>query len=241
MRRPEGVKRAPSNGRRYYRAELGSYHPVAVESDPRANVDQNGIEIFFGLLLKRWNKFLPPKPPTNYSWDTRLVEQFKLEDASSETLGVTVFESWVTKRHGRKNAVRWTSEDKNRIKQRLDDEIARLGITRTDLKAELTEIIPVGQAGHQKGRQVAALIEPRSRAAELLIAEHEVVMGYLQQFMPEIAHPYEYVPHLTIGYLEPNLTSPKQRRQSMRMAQDLLPVTVQMEPLRLTAKHEMQV
>jgi hypothetical protein len=225
-------------GRRYYPASFGARHPIVLE-------DNSELDIFFGLLDSKWRKILPPHVetiPHGDDFEDIVTPRFVTYD-DRRKVGMTVLERRLSGKHARKNRMHWTADDVGRARNSIANEIGRLGIAPLNadgvLPVKVTQVVPVGDPdGRNYGRKLAALVDPNSREAEFLRAEHEIVVEGLRGRL-NFEYPYDedYMPKLTIGRLH-SCVPVEKLEKCVEAAQSLLPVTVDLQPVKYFAHQE---
>jgi hypothetical protein len=237
------------------RAELGAEHHILFETDKTKSVDPNGFEVYFGLLSGALNEAIPGKPVTSHSWDKRRIPQHRILNGIA-SLSFSIAEISLIKKQGRKHNVHWSKRQLRMISDRIGDEISQLDVPTNPggtMTAVLSEVegIPGGSA---KERQMAANVDPASPVGRFMVAEHEIILEHLSHYMPGIKHPTGFKPQVPIaavnrdaevkawdGIVHKREAAGKVWGRSIAAAQNLLPIIVEFDPIRLYSSEMTQI
>lgn len=230
---------------REFAPEFGANHPVNNSRD---------LVNFFRRLDAEWAGVLPKysdldsimfsnelgagtEDVAEEESDNSVLSQYHLYD-DPEHLSLTVVDRRLSKLYSKKRRIRWNATDAGRIKTQVDNEVARLDIV-SPLEVRLARVVRLADAEGRPGdRRLGLIVEQTSREAELLVREHEIVMNGLGERLKGFRYPYEtYVPSVTIGRFDQSV-KPEELDDCVALTQKLLPIKVQLEPLRLFAHQE---
>ena len=170
-----------------------------------------------------------------------------LDEGSTGRPAVSIFERRFSARHGQKHRITWTKQDNARVRSDINNQIARLSepdeyLPNGGLRVSLTNVVRLGDGEQSKRgqRKFGVVVDQESTAAERLLQEHEIVFNGIQTSLKRFVYPYsEYVPHVHIGtFIGPMEDTLK--NDVMKVVQDLLPLQVTLEPIRMISTQQIR-
>ena len=204
---------------------LGALHPVIYSEE---------LDFFYSDVDTALTNVVEPLIKANDHGRVHSRPGFRLFDDVSKA-GIRVLERRMSEHYASKHRLRWTGQDVGRIKSRIKDEIADLGIG-FPLRAKLDNVVLLGDADETKQRYFGLTLDPESVEAEFITEEHSLVINGIQSSFAGFRNPYsQYVPHLTLGRLDRSVPL-EQRQRALNAVRLLLPLEVQLDPLIFTAK-----
>lgn len=199
-------------------ASFGARHPISYRH----------VRDYLNDLDSAWADILPGRETTDLWANARVHEQFRIYN-DPDKIGLTVLEKRLSAEHSRRHRITWQPHDIGRIRGRMADAIARLGLSEDDLKVTLSHAERVGDP--RNPGKIALLPEAGERASGFLIAEHEIIVNGLGGVLKGFRYPYDdYTPKLTVGRVFRDV-EPDRVDACVQAAQSLLPLTVQLEPI----------
>ena len=153
---------------------------------------------------------------------------------------ITIMERRLPQRHRARKKLDWTSKDIGRMKQDIANETSRLELSRFTLSVTMSNVVQLGQGSRTSSGRVLGLIpDQASCETQLFVAENEIVTrlttgGENDERAGPMAEAAQtesnFIPHMTILRLYKEV-SPRDTSRSIEAIQNLLPLTVQVEPL----------
>lgn len=207
---------------------LGARHPI-VETDE--------VAFFFGEVRHVLGQTLPGL--TSAKGNTiRRRDAFLLYD-DPDRMGVSILEQRLARTHAQHNRLRWTRNDVGRIRGDIQNELARLSLSGRTLDLTLDNVVRLGDADEKKARKLALIPEQDKEIAEFLCSEHEIAVDGITSSLRRFRYPYsgDWIPHFTIGRVFKEVPQ-NNMNEAVRAIQILLPITVQIEPLKFFTQQE---
>lgn len=227
---------------REFAPEFGADHPIDNSRD---------LVNFFRKLDRAWSGVLPKhnedmlvvvsnelvtgaEDPLEDETDDAILSYYRVYD-DPDHLSLTVVDRRLSKMYAKKRRIRWNTTDAGRIKTQIYNEVGRLNIA-SPLEVNLAHVIRLADADNKPGqRRLGLMVEQNSTEAELLVREHEIVMNGLGERLKDFRYPNEtFVPSVTIGRFDRDV-KPEELDDCVALTQELLPIKVQLKPLRLFA------
>lgn len=220
--------------RREQQIQFGVRHPVKyTEFDPTPGSERS-LEEFFYFQDKKWRKITLTELVIGDQLRENPQRQFVVYN-DPEKLGMTVMENRIIQKFAKSRRLRWNSNDRGRLGQDLRDSIAGLDQPARNkdglIEVMLTDVMRVGAPNaREEGRKIALIADQSSPEAEYMLQEHELVTEALGNYLG-FEYPYEeYLPKFTIGKVIRSATE-KHVGDCVRAVRELLPLTVQLEPV----------
>lgn len=225
--------RSELRGTRRFTAELGARHKIIHDANV-ANV--------FETLGRKWLEIagLAETVPCEEAPDgfkEVVTPRHKLFDDPGK-LGMTVLEMRLSRRNSLRHRRQISREDLGRTKQRIADDVSRLGldgegsVIPSRLPITFTDVRPVGGAR----RKLAFVPDQADEVAQFMVREHELIVERAAEELnlKDFSYPYEgYTPKMTLGKVLCSVPEEK-FNNCIEAARSLLPVTVNVLPVLLT-------
>lgn len=226
--------RARSNlpAKRLYKPTFGARHPVVYDET---------VENFHADIEERFDEILPLRTE-----DLRSKPDGKLDIPrvpfrvyrEPRAVSVTILERNLSQDYVDKRNIRWNANDIGRIRGEIENELGRLSLAGQSLKVNFTEAIRLGEVEHNGAAKVGVLTDQESPVTELLLAEHQVIFGGLGRNLKQFKYPWAaYVPHMTLVRIRSEVKVPE-RNAMVAAVNELLPIAVELEPIRFFAEQE---
>jgi len=217
----------PFDEKRKARPGFGSKHPITYEEG--AN---RGLRNIFAELHGLWAAILPHRQVGD-PLEEMYREQFTVFD-KPHRLGVTVVESRSIREFTERQRRLWTTDDAGNFMVEVEDALGRLGIQQPEILVTYDGVVQVGKEDANGGkRKLAVLIDVGCEAAELLPAEHKIVVGQIESRFPGYKYPHEpekYMGKLSLGVVHHGV-SPSDTRECIEAAQSLFPLDGVLMPI----------
>jgi hypothetical protein len=211
---------------------FGANHPVIW--DKRA-------QTFFAHVDVLWQESSRGRAYYGTNFDVNPSKNYSLYDDPAKNLGVFVLERHLSAKQASRNRLRWTRHDVGRIKQDIANELAADGdLPETLLReVELSTAVRVSDIYSQgEGSQLALIVRQSSRAAGLLLKEHQLSVAGLGRNLKNFTYPYsDYIPNLKLGRLFKGVDDSRVE-QSIEAVQSILPITLELAPIQFYSHQE---
>jgi hypothetical protein len=210
--------------------ELRAYHPL---------MDDIELDAFFGELQRELPGIIPPSAEVGRHERTVSRPNFRLY-SDPEGSGITIVERRLTRRHAKKNRVRWNANDVGRVSGEIQNEIGRLELADRPLAVEFNQVVRLGDLDrdNKNARKLGLIVDQETPEAEFLVREHELAMKALAGNLRAFKYPYStFIPHFTFGKVFK--TVPEQQiGRAIGFINEQLPITVNIEPIKFSMSQE---
>lgn len=213
--------------------EFGARHPITYT---------DRIDGFFAELFLALDEVVPTGVNVDRHGNERYKHQFRMYD-DPKRVGVKVLERRLPRSYAQKQRVKWTQNDAGRIRGEIQNEIARLDLADTALEATFTNVVRLGDADESpNARKLGLILDQKSELSEFLAEEHAIVINGISGSLKRFHYPYDsFVPHWTVARIA--RMRGKEGTEGLVNAvgaiQDLLPITVQLEPIDLYSQQNL--
>lgn len=222
--------------------QFGARHKIPYQTDNNSNLLNEELDFFFSDLRRELAKVLPSEvitieetPPdgstTHEPW-RRERPRFRVYD-DPDRLRLTIFERRLTTNNANHNRIQWTRQDVGRIRGDIQNEISRSDLADMELEAKFVTAVRLpSNVDNEKARKIGLVLEQDCDLAEFLIREHEICFDGLSGSMDRRFNRSidTFVPHWTVARIDRNVGM-SALNKSVRVVQNLLPLTVQIEPI----------
>jgi hypothetical protein len=200
---------------------MGARHPI---------VDTDEVAFFFGGARHVLGEVLPGITSRKKD-EIRRRDAFILYD-DPDRMGVSILEQRLARTHAHHNRLKWTKNDRGRIRGEIQNELSRLNLTGRRLDVTFDNVVRLGDADEKKARKLALVPEQESEVAEFLCREHEIAIDGISGSLQRFRYPYsgDWIPHLTIGRVFKEVPQGSIGKAVSAIKQ-MMPLTVQIEPL----------
>jgi len=218
--------------KRTYKPIFGARHPI---------VYNDTVDNFHADIENAFHEILPLRAE-----DIKIASNGKAEFPrvpfriynEPRRVAITVLERNLSRDYAESRNIRWNANDIGRIRGEIENELARLALSGQKLGVNLTEAIRLGEAEHNGAAKLGVIIDQESPVSELLIAEHEVIFGGLGRNLKKFKYPWSsYIPHMTVVRVRSEVDIPE-RNQMVAAVNRLLPIPVELEPIKFFAEQE---
>jgi hypothetical protein len=209
--------------------EFGARFPIVYNED---------LDELFGSMHSALQMKIPDAEPNLDKGEKHGRRLFRIYDDPKRT-GISVLERRITRRQSERSRFRWSHADAGRIRQEIQNELAYEELAEHPLLVSFTGILRVGDADtSEKARKLALIPDQTSREAEFMVRAHEITMNGIRGVLKDMKEPYSpYIPHFTCARINRE-AGYKSMDRAVEALQALLPVTVEVEPIRFYTEEE---
>jgi hypothetical protein len=216
---------------RTFEPEFGARHPITWNDE---------VQDFLAFADTALGQVLPPEERETGNGHKGTKRFYRIYD-DPKRAGVSILERRLAQSYTQRQRIRWTKSDVGRIKGDIQNEICRLDLGLLPLQVTFTNVVRLGDADMgPRARKIGLIADQESTEAEFLASEHELVVNGITGSVKRFRYPYDsFIPHWTVARISREVED-CQKNKAVSAIAHLLPITVELQPIRFTAQQEIQ-
>lgn len=233
MARNNARPRSALPNQRLVTPEFGARHPIVYSED---------VDFFFGDIITAFSQVIPTKEYFDDHGNVTKTKRLYRAYDDNRRIGISVLERRLPRSYAQKQRIKWTKNDIGRITGQIQNELARLDMAGQTIEATFTQVMRLGDIDEgPNARKLGLVVDQKSNLSELLVREHELVVGGISGSLKRFRYPYDtFIPHWTVARIHQEAGT-EAIAKAVDALQHLLPLTVEVSPIEMYSHQDIRI